>query len=245
MTFGPYEIIQIDERSWRIESGFVRALLFAGAERALLVDTANVSGPLDEAVRSLTDKPVTLVNTHADPDHIGANDRFAEVWMHPAEFGYYAQQRSPGFAAPRPVWDGVTLDLGGRSFEVILVPGHTPGSIALYERETGVLVGGDSISSTPVFLFGGMRSPEAFEASLARLSERAADIRCIYPSHGVFPLGAEQIEKELACIRRLLRGELSPQEPPYPLPAKMYLWDGAGVYFIPEELSRLRGHLNG
>ena len=51
MTFGPYEIIQIDERSWRIESGFVRALLFAGAERALLVDTANVSGPLDEAVR--------------------------------------------------------------------------------------------------------------------------------------------------------------------------------------------------
>lgn len=140
-------------------------------------------------------------------------------------------RRVPSGTARCSIW-------GGRRFEVIHTPGHTPGSIALYEREAGVLVGGDSISSTPVFLFGEMRSAEAFEASLARLGERAAGIRCIYPSHGIFPLGPEQIEAELACVRALISGKLSPEEPPYPIPAKMYRLNGAGVYCSPEELEK-------
>ena len=79
MKFDCYEILQIDETSWRIETDIVRAFLFVGTERALLVDTTNFPGKLDEAVRSLTDKPVMLVNPHADEDHISANDRFAEA----------------------------------------------------------------------------------------------------------------------------------------------------------------------
>lgn len=240
MTFGPYEIIQIDANSWRIESDIVRAFLFAGTERALLVDTTNRPGPLDDAVRSLTDKPVILVNTHADADHISANDRFAEAWMHPAEFAYYAQTRGAGFAAPRPLQDGEIIDLGGRCFEIILVPGHTPGSIALLERASGTLVCGDSISAGPVFLFGEVRSLEAFIASLTRLQERSGEIRSIYPSHGPFPLDGAQLACELSCAQRLLRGELTPQEPPYPLPAKMYCADGAGIFYIPEDLKQFQ-----
>lgn len=232
MKFDCYEIIPINETSWRIETDIVRAFLFTGTERALLVDTTNYAGGLDEAVRSLTDKPVTLVNTHADADHISANDRFPAAWMHPAEYAYYAQMRRDGYAAPQPLQDGDIIDLGGRRFEVILVPGHTFGSIALLDREGGILVGGDSISDTPVFIFGEMRNLDAYTVSLNRLASRADEFDLIYPSHGSFPLDKGQIARLLSCAEKLRRGELAPQEPPFPMPAKMYCADGAGFYAI-------------
>src|SRR4051812_3910100 len=42
-----------------------------------------------------------------------------------------------------PLEDGALIELGDRSFEVIHLPGHTPGSAGLYERRTGVLFTGD------------------------------------------------------------------------------------------------------
>ena len=113
------------------------------------------------------------------------------------------------------------------------MPGHTYGSIALLERETGILVGGDSISDTPVFIFGEMRNLDAFKVSLARLLARESEFQTVYPSHGTFPLDKGQIARELSCAEKLQRGALEPQEPPFPLPAKMYCADGAGYYFIP------------
>lgn len=47
-----------------------------------------------------------------------------------------------------PTWlvaDGEVIDLGDRAFVVLHLPGHTPGSIALWEAETGVLFPGDVI----------------------------------------------------------------------------------------------------
>ena len=201
----------------------------------MLVDTGVGSGDLKALVCSLTDLPVLLVNTHADEDHVGGNAQFAETYMHPSEYAYYAQTRKAGYAEPRPLQDGEVIDLGDRSFEVILIPGHTFGSIGLLERETGVFVGGDSISSSPVFIFGAMRSLDAFRVSLARLQARSEEISVVYPSHGVFPQEKEQIARLLSCAEKLQRGEIEPQDPPMPIPAKMYCADGAGFYYIPRK----------
>jgi glyoxylase-like metal-dependent hydrolase (beta-lactamase superfamily II) len=46
--------------------------------------------------------------------------------------------------------DGDVLDLGDRSFEVLHLPGHSPGSIGLWERATGVLFSGDAIYDGPL-----------------------------------------------------------------------------------------------
>ncbi len=43
------------------------------------------------------------------------------------------------------VSDGEVLDLGDRLFSVLHVPGHTAGSIALWEQATGVLFTGDTV----------------------------------------------------------------------------------------------------
>ena len=233
MKIGNYEVVQIDSQSWRIEGGIVRAFLFTGTQRALLVDTTETPGELDAVVRELTALPVTLVNTHADGDHISCNDRFPTAYMHPAEFAQYAKASQPGFAKPASVQDGELIDLGGRVFEVILIPGHTCGSIALLDKAGKVLVGGDTISAGPVFMFGDTRNIDAFCHSLERLQARSPEFDTIYPSHGVFPLEVGQIANQLACAKKLMAGELEPQEPPYPLPAKMFSDGKAAFFYIP------------
>ncbi len=53
----------------------------------------------------------------------------------------------------RIVAAGDVVDLGDRAFEVLHLPGHTPGSIGLFERATGTLFSGDAIYDGPLFDF--------------------------------------------------------------------------------------------
>lgn len=52
--------------------------------------------------------------------------------------------------ATRIVEEGAILDLGDRHFEVLHLPGHSPGSIGLWEAATGVLFSGDAIYDGPL-----------------------------------------------------------------------------------------------
>jgi glyoxylase-like metal-dependent hydrolase (beta-lactamase superfamily II) len=48
------------------------------------------------------------------------------------------------------VEEGDIVDLGDRSFEVLHLPGHSPGSIGLWESRTQVLFSGDAIYDGPL-----------------------------------------------------------------------------------------------
>jgi glyoxylase-like metal-dependent hydrolase (beta-lactamase superfamily II) len=48
------------------------------------------------------------------------------------------------------VSDGDVIDLGDRVFEILHLPGHSPGSIGLWERATGTLFSGDAIYDGPL-----------------------------------------------------------------------------------------------
>ena len=50
-----------------------------------------------------------------------------------------------GIAPTRLVEEGDTVDLGSRRFEVLHLPGHSPGSAALWEPRTGTLIAGDAV----------------------------------------------------------------------------------------------------
>lgn len=50
----------------------------------------------------------------------------------------------------RIVEEGDTVDLGDRSFEVLHLPGHSPGSIGLWEAHTQILFSGDAIYDGPL-----------------------------------------------------------------------------------------------
>ena len=108
------EVIKVCEHFWRIEEDGVRAFLFEGTDRAMLVDTCFGLSPQKEIVQKLTAQPVFVVNTHTDMDHVGNNKAFDTVYMHPAEMDYYKQRLPEGcrMSAVRPIWEGDVIDLG-------------------------------------------------------------------------------------------------------------------------------------
>ena len=67
------EIIQINDNTWRIEDGGVRLFLLTGSERALLIDSGMKLETARDVASGLTKLPLSLLNTHADRDHIGSN----------------------------------------------------------------------------------------------------------------------------------------------------------------------------
>ncbi|NIB40692.1 MBL fold metallo-hydrolase [Pseudomaricurvus alkylphenolicus] len=50
----------------------------------------------------------------------------------------------------RIVKDGDTVDLGNRQFKIVHLPGHSPGSIGLWEASTKILFSGDAIYDGPL-----------------------------------------------------------------------------------------------
>jgi glyoxylase-like metal-dependent hydrolase (beta-lactamase superfamily II) len=63
----------------------------------------------------------------------------------PDEHYDVAAHRFHGVRATRLVDEGEVIDLGTRRFEVLHLPGHSPGGIALWEEATGTLISGDAI----------------------------------------------------------------------------------------------------
>jgi glyoxylase-like metal-dependent hydrolase (beta-lactamase superfamily II) len=46
--------------------------------------------------------------------------------------------------------EGDVIDVGDRRFEILHLPGHSPGSIGLWEAKTGILFSGDAIYDGPL-----------------------------------------------------------------------------------------------
>ncbi|MFF4259888.1 MBL fold metallo-hydrolase [Streptomyces sp. NPDC001663] len=61
-----------------------------------------------------------------------------------AEYDVTAYRLEPA-ALTRELQGGEVIDIGDRAFDVLHFPGHTSGSIALFEKGTGVLFSGDII----------------------------------------------------------------------------------------------------
>jgi glyoxylase-like metal-dependent hydrolase (beta-lactamase superfamily II) len=53
-------------------------------------------------------------------------------------------------ARVRSIVEGDIIDLGDRAFEVLQLPGHSPGSIGLWEQSSGTLFSGDAIYDGPL-----------------------------------------------------------------------------------------------
>jgi len=56
----------------------------------------------------------------------------------------------PAAPATRLVTEGDVIALGDRTFEILHLPGHSPGSIGLWEASTGTLFSGDAIYDGPL-----------------------------------------------------------------------------------------------
>lgn len=217
-----YTAKKLGEDFYSIEEGGVRSFLVLGADKAMLVDTGMDGEGIREFAASLTDLPLMLVTTHADRDHTGGHRLFDETWMHPSEFELF-REKSDSLIELLPLWGGDVIDLGSSKWEVILVPGHTPGSIALLD-ESGRLIVGDSVQNGAVFMFGRGRNLDAFIASMEKLSKRAWEFTELYPSHDTIPVPPTKIADMLNGAKLLKEGMGTPKEVdmPMPMPCREY-----------------------
>jgi glyoxylase-like metal-dependent hydrolase (beta-lactamase superfamily II) len=70
------------------------------------------------------------------------DDMFAALPSRDYRVADYEVRPAP---ATRLLRDGDIVDLGDRHFEVLHLPGHSPGSIALWEAAAGLLFSGDVV----------------------------------------------------------------------------------------------------
>jgi glyoxylase-like metal-dependent hydrolase (beta-lactamase superfamily II) len=85
--------------------------------------------------------------------------------------------------ANRLLEDGDVLDLGGRRLEVLHTPGHSPDCICLIDRGNGLLFGGDTVNTGPVYAQYEESDLDKFAGSLARLASMRDDLRRVFVCH--------------------------------------------------------------
>lgn len=194
--------------------------LVAGAQGLALIDGGWGLGaglPPDLARRA----DLTAVATHSHFDHIGHLHEVSRRLAHPAEAAVFADpapdltQATPYLHA-RPVlqdggcldlraWgqspcpltgtitEGAVIDLGDRRLQVLHTPGHSPGSISLFDAGTATLFCGDVLLPGHIYDDIPGADPALIRASHHRLA--ALPFRWACGGHGPVMSRAEALAR--------------------------------------------------
>lgn len=113
---------------------------------------------LSDFIQSQKLRPVHLLNTHCHIDHVLGNKFVGDAFglqpqIHPLEEKLLAACLQYGQvygifmeASPAPLTtleEGKTINFGNCQLEMIHAPGHSPGSICFWHKESDTLIGGD------------------------------------------------------------------------------------------------------
>jgi glyoxylase-like metal-dependent hydrolase (beta-lactamase superfamily II) len=101
------------------------------------------------------------------------------------------------------VEEGDVVPMGGYRFEVLHTPGHSPGHISLFDRESGILFGGDLVGDVVAWYTPASGGVTGYLESLEKI--RRCNPRLILPSHGA--VVDDPIEKIDRVRQRLIARE--------------------------------------
>lgn len=211
-----FEVYEVGPDIWAIYEPFqwqeVISYLIVGSKSALLFDTGNGMGDIKAIVDQLTDKPISVLNSHSHFDHVGGNYQFDNILSVSTEFSV---DRSRGMenvsvtteASPqalckglpqgvsmeshkirpyfitRKIVEGDVIDLGGRQLKILHIPGHTDDSIALLDAQAGFLWTGDTFYEGPIWLYAPETDLQDYEKSIARLAALVPNLKALFPAH--------------------------------------------------------------
>jgi hydroxyacylglutathione hydrolase len=157
------------------------AYLVAGTKDAVLIDTCSGQEGLKAAVAGpVGSRRLLVALTHGHGDHSGGIKYFPDVLVHPADAGLLPKDAA---AARRDLKDGDLLDLGGRTLEVIGIPGHTPGSVVFFDRAGRYAMTGDGIGSSMVWMQISPLPLATYLQSVKKLEALKDGIDTLYVGH--------------------------------------------------------------
>ncbi|MFH0763006.1 MAG: MBL fold metallo-hydrolase [Candidatus Omnitrophota bacterium] len=181
-------------------------LACAEGSPAIIIDPGSEAHKIKRILQRHKLRPGLVVNTHGHYDHIGGDDKFdVVVYAHNKDLpmlgdprlnlsGLFALSYEVG-SEIRALEDKERITLEGIELEVIHVPGHTPGGIALLLKEPKdkILFSGDTLFCRGVGrtdLAGGDQ-----ELLMKSIRERLFTLppdTVIYPGHGPFSTIGEE-----------------------------------------------------
>ena len=177
-----------------------------GREFDLVIDTGMGLDPLKQYILQQTERPIKAIVTHCHFDHSGGLYEFDCRLGHPAEAAILADPENekvvygggwtrigivdpkahPDFspdtfrvkAAPLTGYldEGDEIDLGNRHFRILYLPGHSPGSIGLWEEKTGTLFSGDALYDGELLDNLYHSEPETYRRTLERISKLGVEV---------------------------------------------------------------------
>ena len=211
-----FEVYQVEPNIWAIYEPYqwqeVISYLIIGSKSALLFDTGNGIDNIKSIVDRLTNKPITVLNSHSHFDHIGGNNQFKTILSPSTEFSITNSKgndsemiktevsadalcidlpdgvtsenhRIKPYTITSKVKDGDIIDLGNRQLKILHIPGHTDDSIALLDKKAGFLWTGDSFYEGPIWLYFPETDLAAYQKSLARLVKLVPQLNALFPAH--------------------------------------------------------------
>jgi glyoxylase-like metal-dependent hydrolase (beta-lactamase superfamily II) len=172
----------------------------------LLIDSGMGLRPLKKEIATISKNSIKVISTHCHFDHIGGAHEFDCRLGHKTEAAIHASPdrhnagdwdgfiRAETFirlpndsfviedysVTPAPLTgyldEGDVLDLGNQAFQILHLPGHSPGSIALYDKDERVLFSGDVIYDGDLFDTVYHSDPVVYRDSLNRLKQLPIEI---------------------------------------------------------------------
>lgn len=212
------------------DAGVSLSYVVCGEKHAAVIDTVNGFENLKDIVREITDLPLIVINTHGHCDHVWGNSFFEEAYLHPADIPvhdlHFKQKKEvtweeaskAGALKEEWLWfkeqgpckllsmlPGDIFDLGGRKLEVVGIPGHTPGSVALLDDQTGFFFVGDAINEGLWMQLPESTKLQAYLDTLHTLDVFRPRIKELHTGHNIPALPVDYIDTMIAGIEKLIQ----------------------------------------
>ena len=248
-----YTVTELEPGIFRIENSSVFMDLIVGEHHALLFDTGYGFGDLKAVVRSVTDKPLIVLNSHGHVDHACGNAQFGGAYIHPLDMALAREHNgremrmaeldtaqvpldfdlesylSLGTGELMPVGEGDTFDLGGMMLQVLHLPGHTAGSIGLWCAQRRLLWVGDAMNNF-VWLF--LPEAQPLEVYIRTLHKAAAlPFTHMIQSHEPSPVPKRRLWDYLDLAEHLDFSSGTPVPAPLDFPGETRICTRNGIHY--------------
>ena len=170
------------------EGTFVGITISLGKKKIGLVDAgfeSTITNSLFPFLQELGRSPGEIdlvVITHRDRDHVEGSKIIKKKTR--AKIAVHELDADAVDAADIKLRDGQRVQLGDRWFEVIHLPGHTPGNTCLYQKEEQLLIVGDTLVGEAVHLMRMGKDP--YINSIKKLMQ--LDVKLLIQSHPREPI---------------------------------------------------------
>jgi glyoxylase-like metal-dependent hydrolase (beta-lactamase superfamily II) len=170
---------------------------------------AGVPPEVREGYLAYTSRLLAAAETYRDLDRDYFHLLSADSDPRPLPAGFVPElwRPSPGIVTEE-LHDGDVLDLGGRTLTVLHTPGHSPDSVCFLDDRDGLLFGGDTLNTGPIYAQMADSDVAAFARSTARLAELRAEVRLVLMCHFGRGIVEAQFVRDVAeAFDRLVNGD--------------------------------------